>query len=207
MIDTIIDISHHNGTGLDFAAASAAGIVAVVHKCTQGAGYADPMYAANKAAIQAAGLLFGSYHFGDGSDGAAQAQHFLAVAAPGANELLALDLEPNTAGPSMTLEEAKAFVTVVQGAIGKWPVLYGGSGLKALLGGTADPVLANCPLWLAQYGPAAVLPAGWTAWSLWQFTDGAVGNPPPVAGIGHCDQDRFAGDAAGLAAFWASVSR
>ena len=107
----------------------------------------------------------------------------------------------------MTLEEARAFVTTVYNAVGKWPVLYSGHYLKDLLSGGSDPVLANCPLWLAQYGPTAVLPPGWNAWTLWQYTDGSVGAPPPVAGIGHCDQDRFSGDdAAGLTAFWASVS-
>lgn len=155
--------------------------------------------------------MFGAYHFGDGSDGGLQARHFLSVTQSRPNELIALDLEGNPAGPSMTLEEARAFVTVIFETIGKWPVLYSGHYLKDALGGRPDTVLAQCPLWLAQYGPSAVLPPGWSKWSLWQYTDGAQPRlePPgsqPVAGIGHCDRDRFNGDGADLPAFWASVS-
>ena len=68
--------------------------------------------------------------------------------------------------------------------------------LKTMLGGHPDSVLAQCPLWLAQYGPSAVLPPGWSAWSLWQYTDGAQPGSQPVNGIGHCDRDRFNGGAA-----------
>jgi lysozyme len=205
-MDPVIDLSHHNGSGLDFTAACTAGVIGIIHKATQGLSSVDPMYATNKPAIKAANLLFGSYHFGDGSDGSEQAKAFLATAAPTAGELVALDLENNPSGSSMTLEEARAFVTEIFNTIGKWPVLYSGHDLKGMLNGAADPVLANCPLWLAQYGSAAVLPPGWANYSLWQYTDGALGNPPPVPGIGHCDRDKFNGDATNLPNFWESVS-
>jgi lysozyme len=204
LIDAVIDLSHHNGLALDFRAAAAGGILGVIHKATQGAAGLDPTWEAHRAAALAAGLRFGSYHFGDGSDGAGQARHFLQTVGPRPGELLALDLEGNPAGPSMTLEEARAFVTAVNDAVGRWPALYSGHTLKGMLGGRPDPVLANCPLWLAQYGPAAVLPCGWTSWTLWQWTDGASGEPTP--GVGHCDRDRFAGDPAALGAFWDRVS-
>jgi lysozyme len=206
MLDAIIDISHHNGLLLDFGKAAGGGIKAVVQKASQGVASADPTFSANRLGILSAGLLFGSYHFGDGSDGGAQANYFLSIAKPGANELVALDLEDNPAGPSMTIEEARAFVTTVFNAIGKWPVLYSGHTLKGMLGSTPDSVLTNCPLWLAQYGPTAVLPPGWTSWSLWQYTDGGQPGSQPVDGIGHCDRDRFIGDADDLQTFWASVS-
>jgi len=206
MLDSIIDISHHNGISLNFGAAKTAGIQGVIHKATQGLSGADPMFQSNRTSIRAVQLLFGAYHFGDGSDGGSQARHFLSVTQSGPNELIALDLENNPAGPSMTLEEARAFVTVIFDTIGKWPVLYSGHDLKEALGGHPDTLLANCPLWLAQYGPAAVLPPGWTRWSLWQYTDGAQPGSQPVNGIGHCDRDRFNGDAGDLAPFWASVS-
>jgi lysozyme len=205
-MDAVIDVSHHNGANLQFASAAAAGIMAAIQKATQGTTGVDPTFQGNRTAIKSANLLFGSYHFGDGSDGGAQAQHFLSVANPQGNELIALDLEGNPSGPSMTLEEARAFVTSIHSSIGKWPVLYSGHDLKELLGGQADAVLSNCPLWIAQYGPVAVLPPGWSAWSLWQYTDGMIPNPTSVNGIGHCDRSRFNGNTQGLSAFWASVS-
>ena len=211
MIDAIIDISHHNGPNLNFGAAKNADILGVIQKATQGLSGVDPAFQSNRSKIRSANLLFGAYHFGDGSDGGLQARHFLEVTQSAANELIALDLEGNPAGPSMTLEEARAFVTVIFETVRKWPVLYSGHYLKEALGGRPDTVLAQCPLWLAQYGPSAVLPPGWAKWSLWQYTDGGQPKiePPgsqPVAGIGHCDRDRFNGDAADLPAFWASVS-
>lgn len=206
MLDSVIDVSHHNGAALNFGTAAGSGTLGVIQKATQGVSWTDPTWAANRAGILAAGLLFGSYHFGDGSDGAAQATYFLNTVGPNPGELLCLDFEQNPAGPTMTLEEARAFVTTINDQIGKWPVLYGGHYLKGALTGP-DPVLSQCPLWLAQYGPTAVLPAGWTAWTLWQYTDGAVGAPAPVPGIGQCDRERYAGDAPGLAAFWATVSK
>jgi lysozyme len=155
MLDAVIDISHHNGLQLDFRAAAADGIQGIIHKATQGVGNSDPRFSVNRTGILAAGMMFGSYHFGDGSDGGAQAKYYLSIAKPITGELVALDLENNPAGPSMTIEEARAFVTTIHNEIGKWPVLYSGHTLKAMLGNTPDPVLVNCPLWLAQYGPTA----------------------------------------------------
>jgi lysozyme len=207
MFNGIIDVSHWSGYNLDFAEAAGAGIRGVIHKSTQGIGYIDPMYESNRQKALTAGLLFGAYHFGTGEEGGSQADFFLQKVGPQPNELLALDFEPNIGGPSMTLEEARAFVMVVHDKTGKWPVLYGGHYLKEHLGSQPDAVLSRCPLWLAQYGPVAVVPTGWSTWAIWQYTDGIAGpNPQPVPGIGHCDRDQFIGDADNLPSFWASVS-
>jgi lysozyme len=206
MLDAVFDVSHHNGTSLDFQAAAAGGSLGAIQKATQGTNWTDPTWAPNRTSIVNAGLMFGSYHFGDGSDGGAQANYFLQVVGPTAGQLLCLDFEQNPAGPSMTIEEARAFVTTVQSSVGKWPLLYSGHYLKDALGGINDSILSNCPLWLAQYGPTAVLPPGWNNWSFWQYTDGNVGAPAPVPGIGQCDRNRFDGDAPALTAFWATVS-
>jgi lysozyme len=122
--------------------------------------------------------------------------------------LLVLDFEGNPTGPSMTLEEARAFVTHLKAETGRWPGLYSGHYIKELLGGASDPVLANCWFWLAQYGPTAVVPANWSAWTLWQYTDGAIGpQPHEVDGVGRCDRDKFNGSSAELRTFWAEGSR
>jgi lysozyme len=153
----------------------------------------------------AAGMLWGAYHFGVGADGVVQAEYFLNSVNPDAQTLLVLDFEANPQGPSMDLEEARAFVTHVQSAIGCWPGLYGGHYLKQLLGTNTDPTLANCWLWLSQYGPTPVIPPNWSKWTMWQYTDGAAGPAPhEVPGIGLCDRDMFNGTEAELRAFWAS---
>jgi lysozyme len=207
MFDAVIDLSHHNGPNIDFAAVAQSGIAAIIHKATQGTGFVDPNYAGNRRKALAAGLRFGSYHFGTGEDGGLQASFYLQTVGPQVGELLTLDFEGNNAGPSMTLEEARAFVTVIHDRIGKWPVLYTGHFLKDLLRGRPDAILSNCPLWIAQYGPKAVLPVGFKSWKLWQWTDGSAGiNPLPVASVGHCDRDRYSGSADELPLFWNSVS-
>jgi Glycosyl hydrolases family 25 len=96
---------------VDLVQAQATGIVGVIHKATQGTGYHDPMYQTNRAKAQAAELLWGAYHFGVGADGVQQADHFLQVVQPGPQDLVVLDFETNPVGPTMTLEEARAFVT------------------------------------------------------------------------------------------------
>ncbi len=155
----------------------------------------------------ASGMLWGAYHFGVGADGVAQADFFLSTIQPDENTLLVLDFEANTAGSSMDLIEAEAFVTHVQQATGRWPGLYAGQYLKELLGSSPDPVLSNCWLWLAQYGPTAVLPPGWDTWTLWQYTDGAVGpEPHEIPGFGPCDRDKFNGTTEDLKAFWTPSS-
>ena len=82
-------------------------------------------------------------------------------------------------------------------------MLYGGHELKEALNGQPNHVLSNCPLWLAQYGPTAVLPPGWSKWTLWQFSDDNFNKPTTqVPGVSPCDRDRYDGDQAALAEEW-----
>ena len=202
-LNAVVDLSHHN-IDPDFALArDTDGIAGIIHKATQGLSYTDPTFANRRAKALDADLLWGAYHFGTGSDGVQQAERFLLAVQPTDETLLALDFEANPQGPSMTLEEARAFVTHVHDATGRWPGLYSGHYLKQLLGTATDPVLANCWFWLSQYGPTAVVPANWPTWTMWQYTDGGAGpEPHSVAGIGRCDRDTFNGSAASLRRLW-----
>jgi lysozyme len=198
----VIDLSHHNGN-VDLAAARAGGIAGLFHKASQASDCVDPCFAANRQAAGEAKLLFGAYHFGTAEDGLRQAEHFLNVVQPGSCDLLALDFEDNPDGESMTLEQARAFVIHLREKTGRWPGLYSGHYLKELLKGGSDSVLAECWLWLAQYGPAPILPANWRNWTFWQYTDGIFGpEPHTVPGIGRCDRNKFNGTEAELLSFW-----
>jgi len=202
MINVVVDLSHHNAT-VDFAQLDAAGIVGVLHKSTQGTGYADPLYAARQAQARTAGLRWGAYHFGDGSDAQAQAEHFLAIANPAAGDLLALDVEQNTQGSSMTLAQAEAFVQVIFERTGRWPGVYGGSYLKQLLGASTTSPLGHCWLWISEYASQPVIAPLWPQWTLWQYTDGNLGpGPHGVIGVGNCDRDFYNGDLAALQRWW-----
>ncbi len=199
-VDGVIDLSHYNSS-VDFARLKSAGILGVIHKATEGVSFADPMYAARQQSAAAAGLLWGAYHFGTVDDPEAQARFFLERVGNQAS-LIALDYETNPTGASMTLAQARAFVACIHTLTGRWPGIYGGAYLKQSLDGTRDAVLSNCWLWLAEYAPAASLPPGWGAWTLWQYTDSAQ-----VAGVGACDRSWFNGTAEELAEFWSKGRR
>lgn len=204
--NVVIDLSHHN-QNLDFASIGSSGILGIIHKATQGIGYADPTYLPHRTSALSNGLFWGAYHFGTGSDGIQQAQHFLDIVQPDDRTLLILDFEANGQGPSMTLEEARAFVTHVNEETGRYPGLYSGHYIKDLLATNSDPVLSNCWFWLSQYGPTAVVPPNWSDWTMWQYTDGAVGpQPHTVPGAGMCDRDKFNGDEDALRILWGITS-
>jgi lysozyme len=211
VLNCVIDLSHHNGD-VDLAKAAADGIVGVIHKATQGIGFKDSLYANNKQQAKDAGLLWGAYHFGDGSDPVKQADHFLDTVTPDPQTLLVLDFEPNTlqvagpAGQTMTLAGAEAFVNRVNDRLGRFPGLYSDpSFLKEALGTKPNQVLANCWLWIAQYTltTAPSVPKNWSSWTMWQYTDGKNGSEPrTVRGVGKCDRNRFNGELTGLQQLW-----
>jgi GH25 family lysozyme M1 (1,4-beta-N-acetylmuramidase) len=202
-INVVVDISHHNGN-VDLTKAKQDGIVGVIHKGTQGTGMVDNKYIPNRQAAQAAGLLWGAYHFGTKSDGAAQADFFLSKVNADDQTLLVLDYEPN-GNSTMTLDQARAFVSRVNAVTGRFPGLYSGSLIKEQLGGKpVDPILSRCFLWIAQYGPQVKnIPQTWPSWTMWQYTDGVAGpSPHSVNGIGTCDRDQFNGTLEQLQQLW-----
>lgn len=201
-INAVVDISHHNGGSLDFAKAKADGILGVIHKASQGVAIGDARYDSNRTKATAAGLLWGAYHFGTNDDAVKQATFFLSKVGNPKDVLMVLDYEPN-GGSTMTLQQARDFVTHVHGVTGRFPGLYSGNLIKSTLGSKKDPLLANCWFWLAQYGPTAVVPANWSTWTMWQYTDGTAGpGPHSVDGIGPCDRDKFNGSEEQLHKLW-----
>ncbi|MBV8820874.1 MAG: glycoside hydrolase family 25 protein [Acidobacteriaceae bacterium] len=199
----IIDLSHHNATA-DFNVAKSAGVVGVLHKATQGTSYVDPRLSERRTAAKAAGLYWGSYHFGTGVDGVAQADFYLATATPDADELMVLDLEENTQGPSMTLDQARAFVSRVLDQTGRLPGVYGGAYISELLQESGDSLLGSCWLWLAAYVDTPHIPSAWERWTLWQYTDGLHGpEPREIEGLGFvCDCSKFNGSPEEFEQFW-----
>jgi lysozyme len=206
--NVIIDLSHHN-ENVDLGRARADGILGIIHKCTQGSGFVDPTFAARRKAAAAAGILWGAYHFGTSADPVAQARFFLNVAKPTLEDLVVLDFELNESKPSntMTLDQVRAFISTVQDVTGIAPGLYGGALLKKQLGENIDPVLQACWLWWAQYSPEPRIPPNWSAWTLWQYTNGHHGHAPfKVDGVGACDRDQYPDTAETLRARWLTGS-
>src|SRR5690348_17292816 len=98
--DGVIDVSHHNGA-IDWPTLAASGIALAFIKATQGRGFVDPAFLANRSAAVAAGILAVPYHFIDASDPEAQAAHFLAVSGLAKGQPAMLDWE--TDAPASTL--------------------------------------------------------------------------------------------------------
>lgn len=223
-LDAVIDISH-NVTVTDFAAVRRSNILAVIHKVSEGGDWFDPSFSSRRAQAEAAGLLWGGYHFGTRQySGEQQAASFLAACQPGPSTVIALDLEPNDRNPSntMRIDQAEAFVFAVQRATGRLPLVYthpewangGKFGRRSVTLGQPigpDSILAKCDLWLADYREQPVVPYAWAnkGWRLWQYVadesvnDAAHGTVPrAVGGVTHCDRNLFAGDEAALYRFW-----
>lgn len=222
-LDAVIDISR-SVTVSDFRQVRGSGIRGVIHKASEGGDYADSACAARRPQAEAAGLLWGTYHYGTGQmPGAQQAAFFLAMSRPGPRTLLALDLEANDNNPSnsMRLDQAEAFVRAVAEATGRLPVVYvhpgwangeplPGSGLSFGARITPDSILARCGLWVADYHDSPEVPLAWAArgWRLWQYAGDESASRPAynqttiVQGVSHCDRNLFNGDAAGLERFW-----
>ena len=80
-LDAVIDISH-NVTVTDFTLVRRrSNILGVIHKATEGGDYVDQSYSVRRPQAEAAGLLWGAYHFGTRQyPGARQANAFLATA-------------------------------------------------------------------------------------------------------------------------------
>jgi lysozyme len=226
-LDAVIDLSR-SVTVTDFRRVRQSGILGVIHKASEGGDYADTACASRRPQAEAAGLLWGTYHFGTGQlSGEQQAAYYLSMTRPGPRTLLALDLEANENNPSnsMSLEQGEAFVRAVANATGRLPIVYvhptwangdplPNSGLSLGARITPASILARCGLWVADYHDSPEVPMAWeaTGWRLWQYAgDESAGRPAYgqttiVQGVSHCDRNLFNGDAAALQSFWGAAS-
>jgi lysozyme len=223
-VNTIVDLHHADALRDLDAAVREGGMVALIHKVSQGKDWKDPLFEARAKAALDAGLLLGGYHFGSNSShGAQQADYFLerlslALGTVTSDEvLLVLDWEtnPDKKSGDMSVANARAFVERVHEVTGRWPVFYSYTHyLRARLPG-CDPVLSKCPLWQAQYGERPAKPASptWERLALWQYTNGGAGPrdqtryPRSMPGLGGCDRSAFVGTVEQLRAWWMTAGR
>jgi GH25 family lysozyme M1 (1,4-beta-N-acetylmuramidase) len=195
-----IDISHWQGS-IDWRRVADDGISFAIAKASQGTGFVDDRYAANRAGARSAGVTFGAYHFADpdprAGDARAEADHFLEVADPRPGELIpTLDIERNGGlSPAALRTWVRTWLERVRARLGVRPMIYTGPYFwETSMGGTslfAD--LGYDVLWVAHWtdGSPTVPGGNWGGhgWTFWQYTD-----CERVAGIAGCvDGDRFNG--------------
>ena len=229
--NSVVNLSHYDLMRVDFVAMKNEGVVGVIHEATFPRLQRDWRYFERQAQASQAGLLWGAYHFADGTNPIQQADHFLATVgsshplanAPHEQEknrpgvLLVLDFEKNGhyPGGSMSTAQAAVFVERIKERTGKYPGIYGSEfRLRQMLyasGATAAhrAVLSNCWLWIANYHNEPRYTSPWGHWDLWQYTgDGKCGLRPRnafpigVANMRKAERNIFRGNNALLQAFW-----
>jgi lysozyme len=204
----IIDLSHYEATANLSIAEGQGNVIAVFLKATEGATYQDPAFLTLFDRARAAGLKIGVYHFGTARPPTEQVTNFIAtvtrIAGGFEGIVVAIDIETNTLSPDNTMSPSQgdAWVGEFTERTRHTPLIYGGGYLRDHGGAVGHPHLANCPLWLAEYGDAPRVLPGWQAWTMWQFTDGKIGPyARQVQGIGRCDQNVYNGDRASFEQF------
>ena len=120
----------------DFDAVKAFGIVGVIHKATEGTAFDDKLYAHRRQAFTDIGMKWGAYHFFHGAQPVLEADHFLSVAQPDADTLVALDWEdvPHLGAPGA--DKARAFLERIEEKLGRKAVIYSGNVAKEEIAGT-----------------------------------------------------------------------
>ncbi|MGK5638167.1 GH25 family lysozyme [Streptomyces sp. URMC 126] len=202
-----LDVSAYQGD-VDWPAVAAAGASFAYVKATEGLTYRNAFFTRQYDGAAAAGLVRGAYHFArpDASDGAAQADAFLADGggwrADGRTLPGALDIEayPGTGVPACYgLDPAamvgwiRAFAERYRERTGRYPALYTNAPWWSQCTGGSRAFGGTLPLWTANHnGTAHPLPAGWSAYTVWQTAERG-----PFPG----DQDVFNGSPEDLRAF------
>lgn len=202
-IPVVIDIYHGNAVD-SFAQARAAGVLGIIHKATTGQTGKDKAYTDRRRDAEAAGLLWGAYHWGTNAPVAAQVDNFLMKAQPDENTLVALDYELD-AKFQMSFDQAREFLERIHEKLGRRAVLYSGHLIKEKLGDRVDPFFGAHRLWLAEYNPTAKVQKSWSSYWLWQYAEKASTVPGiPGNTAGSIDYNHFNGTEDQLRAEWAS---
>jgi len=178
-----IDISHHQDFP-DFDLVRESGVIAMIHKATEGSSYVDKNRARNITEAMRAGISCCTYHWlSPGSSPTEQMEFYLETVNPVHGERMVIDYEQD----GCVLEDLREAVSVLKADPRNLKVtVYSGHLLKEQLGTVCDEYLAeSTDLWLAHYtgGEPTWSSATYPEWKLWQYTD--EGSVPGI----HTDVD------------------
>lgn len=226
--NAVVNLSHYDEMSPDFGRMSKEGILAAIHEATYPKFAQDDKYGVRQSAAARAGLMWGAYHFADGTDPARQADHFVEVvesrwrqsAAKPPGVLLVLDFEKNDhyPGGTMSPDQAAIFVERVKQRTGRYPGVYASENrIKYVLNHSAvdssvHRAMSKCWLWVANYHHKPQWTAPWRGWTLWQYTGDGICDLPramfpiSVANIRKAERNLFSGSTGALKSFWSSNS-
>ncbi|MEU1264213.1 lysozyme [Streptomyces cellulosae] len=199
-----VDVSSHQGN-VAWPTLWGSGVRWAYAKATEGTYYTNPYHAQQYNGSYDVGMVRGAYHFAtpDTTSGAAQADYFVdrggAWSADGRTLPGVLDIEWNPYGDDCYGKSASSMVSWIRNFLdryrartGRDAVIYTAtSWWKQCTGNYAG--FASTPLWIARYASTVgELPAGWSTYTMWQYT-----STGPTVG----DHDRFNGTVDGVRSF------
>jgi len=153
--------------------ATDAQVVAIIHRATIG-DRVDRKYAERRDEAKKRGYKWGAYHYGKPGDPIKQADFFLSMVKPGADDLIALDLESTDASKHMSFDDARTFINRIKQKTGRYPLIYANDEVAKAISDQfgADDVFAKTHLWYARFKRNVTdFPQGtWTTYSIWQFS-------------------------------------
>lgn len=178
----VASYQHPNGAGINWGSVKASGAAFAFVKMSEGNYYTNPYAASDIAGARAVGLRASAYHFGRPrlpmSSATSDAQWFATqvgnVRAAGALPPV-LDIEATTLNAADTTTWTRNFLSALEAATGRTPMIYTGSWFwRGYMGNPTG--FSRYPIWISQYTSAATSPnlfGDWSYSTVWQYTDSA----------------------------------
>ncbi|MER6105461.1 lysozyme [Streptomyces sp. NPDC001832] len=192
-----VDVSGHQGN-VSWATLWNSGVKWAYTKATEGTYYTNPYFAQQYNGSYNIGMIRGAYHFAtpDTTSGAVQANYFVdhggGWSKDGKTLPGVLDIEWNPYGAQCYGKTAagmvswiRDFVNTYKARTGRDAVIYTATSWWQACTGNSASFGSTNPLWVARYNTTVgELPAGWSYYTMWQYTSSG-----PYVG----DHDRFNG--------------
>jgi GH25 family lysozyme M1 (1,4-beta-N-acetylmuramidase) len=192
-----VDVSSYQGNA-SWSTLWSSGVGWAYVKATEGTSYRNPYFAQQYGGSYDTGMVRGAYHFAtpDTSSGSAQADYFVdhggGWSGDGRTLPGALDIEWNPYGDSCygksksgMVSWIRDFVNRYKARTGRAAVIYTATSWWNTCTGDSAAFGSTNPLWVARYASSVgALPAGWSSYTMWQYTSSG-----PTVG----DHDRFNG--------------
>jgi GH25 family lysozyme M1 (1,4-beta-N-acetylmuramidase) len=209
----VASYQHQNGAAIGWASVARAGYKFAAIKTTEGNYYVNPYAISDIVSAMSAGLYATVYHFAipDITTGAVQAQFALKYSKyrSGGRALpLMLDIEYDPYVSTDHTNECyglsaaamrtwiSSFVSTARSATGQYPIIYTTANWWDTCTGSSTAFGAD-PMWVAAYGVSSPpLPAGWPAYTFWQYS--SAGTVSGVSTTGGTDLSYFNPSAVGL---------
>ncbi|MBC2868068.1 lysozyme [Streptomyces mexicanus] len=192
-----VDVSGYQGN-VAWSTLWSSGVKWAYTKATEGTYYTNPYFTQQYNGSYNVGMIRGAYHFAtpDTTSGATQANYFVdhggGWSRDGKTLPGALDIEWNPYGDACYGKSASAmvswiadFLNTYKARTGRDAVIYTATSWWTQCTGNYGGFASNNPLWIARYASTVgTLPAGWSYYTMWQYTSSG-----PTVG----DHDKFNG--------------